>query len=156
MRIKKTFQGNLPENTVVNTQSNSQTNTYSCEYANEHFGGVVLWTNPSPTSPFSAQTININGLSNYKCIEIYYLVYTGNPKQEYQKYYYNSTYNTGELTSVFTHGNRGYIGSRKFTVSSSGITFDNNYDYWRAGTTDSFQLNEDNNWTLPYKIIGYK
>lgn len=35
MRIKKTFQGNLPENTVVNTQSNSQTNAYSCEYVNK-------------------------------------------------------------------------------------------------------------------------
>lgn len=34
MRIKKTFQGNLPENTVVNTQSNSQTNAYSCNYIN--------------------------------------------------------------------------------------------------------------------------
>ena len=37
MRIKKTFQGNLPENTVVNTQSNSQINAYSCEYANNNF-----------------------------------------------------------------------------------------------------------------------
>lgn len=34
MRIKKTFQGSLPENTVVNTQSNSQVNAYSCNYLN--------------------------------------------------------------------------------------------------------------------------
>jgi hypothetical protein len=37
MRIKKTFQGSLPENTVVNTQSDSQINAYSCEYANNNF-----------------------------------------------------------------------------------------------------------------------
>ena len=35
MRIKKTFQGSLPENTVVNTQSDSQTNAYSCDYLNK-------------------------------------------------------------------------------------------------------------------------
>ena len=34
MRIKKMFQGQLPENKIVNTKSNSQTDTYSCDYIN--------------------------------------------------------------------------------------------------------------------------
>lgn len=34
MRIKKMFQGQLPENKIVNTKSNSQTDTYSCDYVN--------------------------------------------------------------------------------------------------------------------------
>lgn len=34
MRIKKTFQGSLPENKILNTQSDSQTDTYSCDYLN--------------------------------------------------------------------------------------------------------------------------
>ena len=34
MRIKKTFQGSIPENKIVNAQSNSQTDTYSCDYIN--------------------------------------------------------------------------------------------------------------------------
>ena len=35
MKIKKMYQGQLPENKIVNTQSNSQTDTYSCEYIND-------------------------------------------------------------------------------------------------------------------------
>ena len=36
MRIKKTFQGELPENKIVNIESNSQTDTYSCDYINNN------------------------------------------------------------------------------------------------------------------------
>lgn len=67
MRIKKTFQGSLPENTVVNTQSNSQTNTYSCEYVNEHFGRKVLYESAGTNGNIS---LNDN-ISNYSFIEIY-------------------------------------------------------------------------------------
>lgn len=35
MKIKKTFQGQLPENKILNTESSSQTDTYSCDYINE-------------------------------------------------------------------------------------------------------------------------
>lgn len=34
MKIKKTYQGELPENKIVNTSSTSQTDTYSCDYIN--------------------------------------------------------------------------------------------------------------------------
>lgn len=35
MKIKKMYQGTLPENKILNTQSNSQTDTYSCDYINK-------------------------------------------------------------------------------------------------------------------------
>lgn len=35
MKIKKTFQGSLPENRILNTDSSSQTDTYSCDYIND-------------------------------------------------------------------------------------------------------------------------
>lgn len=35
MKIKKQFQGVIPENKILNTESTSQTDTYSCEYINE-------------------------------------------------------------------------------------------------------------------------
>lgn len=35
MKIKKTFQGVIPENKILNTESTSQTDTYSCNYINE-------------------------------------------------------------------------------------------------------------------------
>ena len=35
MKIKKTFQGVIPENKILNAESISQTDTYSCDYINE-------------------------------------------------------------------------------------------------------------------------
>ena len=35
MKIKKTFQGSIPENKILNSHSTSQTDTYSCEKINE-------------------------------------------------------------------------------------------------------------------------
>ena len=69
MKIKKMYQGNLPENTVVNTQSDSQINAYSCEYANEHFGGVVLYDNTSGASNNITLRDNV---ANYNFVEIFY------------------------------------------------------------------------------------
>lgn len=34
MKIKKMYQGNVPDNKILNTQSDSQTDTYSCDYLN--------------------------------------------------------------------------------------------------------------------------
>ena len=34
MKIKKIYQGSLPENKILNENSNSQTDTYSCDYLN--------------------------------------------------------------------------------------------------------------------------
>lgn len=34
MKIKKVYQGSVPENKILNTHSNSQTDTYSCDYIN--------------------------------------------------------------------------------------------------------------------------
>ena len=34
MKIRKKYQGVLPDNKIVNTESNSQTDTYSCDYIN--------------------------------------------------------------------------------------------------------------------------
>lgn len=54
MRIKKTYQGSLPENKIVNTQSESQTDTYSCNYMNENFYSVgsvyITSTNTNPSA----------------------------------------------------------------------------------------------------------
>lgn len=34
MKIKKIYQGSLPENKILNSRSTSQTDTYSCDYLN--------------------------------------------------------------------------------------------------------------------------
>lgn len=35
MRVKKMFQGKVPENKILSTYSDSQTDTYSCDYTNK-------------------------------------------------------------------------------------------------------------------------
>lgn len=41
MKIKKIYQGELPENKILNTESTSQTDTYSCEYINKTTPKIV-------------------------------------------------------------------------------------------------------------------
>lgn len=45
MKIKKTFQGVIPENKILNAESTSQTDTYSCDYINST--SIIV----SPTEP---------------------------------------------------------------------------------------------------------
>lgn len=46
MKIKKLFQGTIPENKILNTESTSQTDTYSCDYIN-NTSIVVSSTEPT-------------------------------------------------------------------------------------------------------------
>lgn len=41
MRIKKMFQGTIPENKIVGTYSTSSTDAYNCQYINEHVANTM-------------------------------------------------------------------------------------------------------------------
>jgi hypothetical protein len=60
MKIKKTFQGELPENRVVNAKSNSATDAYSANYLNDKLNKVVV----SPTEPSTGEDVWIKRSSN--------------------------------------------------------------------------------------------
>lgn len=144
MRIKKTFQGSLPENTVVNTQSDSQTNAYSCEYINEHFGGTVLYSNSTGTTG----TVTLSDtISNYKYIEIYCRWYT-----EYSIPVFKiDTTNITNGKIVLTWNNEKTIFTKRMNISGTSITKDH-FCYYVANT------GETSNWDACYimKVIGYK
>lgn len=53
MKIKKTFQGELPENRIVNTYSNSLTDAYSANYLNDKLNNVEV----SSTEPTNGKDI---------------------------------------------------------------------------------------------------
>ena len=53
MKIKKTFQGELPENRIVNTYSNSLTDAYSANYLNDKLRNVEV----SSTEPTNGKDI---------------------------------------------------------------------------------------------------
>lgn len=60
MKIKKTFQGELPDNRVVNAKSNSATDAYSANYLNDKLRNVVV----SPTEPTTGEDVWIKRSSN--------------------------------------------------------------------------------------------
>lgn len=75
MRIKKTFQGNLPENTVANSQSNSQTNAYSCDYINTQLNGkqnkIKTMTLTLTTDSAGNAILNYMRTTDYIVLSIY-------------------------------------------------------------------------------------
>lgn len=54
MRIRKTFQGQLPDNKILNNPSNSETDTYSCKYINES----LVFEEQDPTVPEHVKNIS--------------------------------------------------------------------------------------------------
>lgn len=90
--------------------------------------GIVLWTNPNPTSNFSAQTVSID-LSGYEAIIIGGKGYLSNL---YEEYAYltkdtNNKYYAFGLENSSTHVFGGGVGGRNITISNSGITFSTGY-----------------------------
>ena len=109
--------------------------------------GVLLWTNSSPTSSFSAQTITLNdSLSNYDCYTIMHRQSTTNGR----------IISTGKIP--VGHGTfmanplstNQYRGTNENT-SGSSITFTPGY---KANADGSFA--EDNTLVIPMYVIGYK
>ncbi len=55
MRIKKTFQGEIPENKIVNMQSDSQTDAYSADFVNKKIKTSKITSN---TDTYSCTFLN--------------------------------------------------------------------------------------------------
>ena len=109
---------------------------------------TLLWTNASPLSDFSAQTVLNNPpgqLSGYRGVEI---VYNESPRENQWRGYIKASVDmdtTGVLYGM--RGNTTAMRARMVTVSENGITFDGcasrgiGYEDWGC---------------VPYKIYGIK
>lgn len=145
-----TMQSNI-ENEFTATMSNVQDaldEKVSTSVANSTYEkkGVLLWTNSSPTSSFSAQTITLNDtLSNYDCYEILFRQSTTVPR----------IFNTGKIPVGsgtilgFNTGSLWYLRATGDTVSGNTIAFE-------AGYGSSGSATVDNTRTIPMYVIGYK
>ena len=152
MRIKKTSETRPLASHTVNAYSESESNAYSCDYSNNAFGGTILWTNPNPTSNFSAQDITLSS-DDYDCIEIVYeftrnagyrqIISTG-------KIPYST--NGGFMQAVTYGGDKGVIvGVRNISFTNkTTISIQNCNRYWTIGTEIG------NDFCIPLYIIGYK
>lgn len=148
MRIRKVSQTPIPSDTaeIIDGYSTSPTNGYSCNYANEAFGGTILWTNSSPTSNFTNGTINLSS-SDYDCIEIIYRLSTTRMQ----------TKSTGIIPKgygsilefVYNDGSTNLYNSRFISYSSSTSLYSENCYTTQGSSADNSRL-------IPLYVIGYK
>lgn len=104
---------------------------------------TLLWTNPAPTSSFSAQTISSIDFSGYDEVEIEFI--------------FNAADTTVRLFNKIQVGSKGmlfavraqpfYTQYREVTINSNSVVFDNCV----LGTGATY-----NDHDIPYKIYGIK
>lgn len=109
---------------------------------------TLLWTNPNPTSNFSAQTISLD-LSEYDAVDVVAIASRTSDKMGTCRIYFGAPVSQG----LYLLGDDATKHARDLTLHTDGITFQNGYyQYMSSGaskTTDSGQA-------IPYKIYGVK
>lgn len=118
---------------------------------------VVLWTNPEWNSstnltPFVAQEIQIDNISDFDMIGICHSAY--NNTHNYFNFFLNIFNKENNLTEMFSDVKvTGYyvrLYYRKFIITQSGIKFDIGY------SNSHTQVAANNSYAIPVKIIGIK
>lgn len=129
---------------VVNQINSSTEDSYSCNYANQHFGGTLLWTNPNPTSSMAVDTeINLSS-SDYDILEIYYNVEENIVQSSKTIKGYNA-----RLTSCYYMSN--IFGIYRNLVRVSDTKYKAGNCYYGDSTPRT-----DNSLCIPLYIVGYK
>lgn len=114
---------------------------------------TLLWTNPNPSSGFSATTVlDHNELVGYDGVEIQYKAYSSYGMAQVGRADIGTT--TGRLQGIINASGSNYpiVLERQFSVSNSGVTFadcDTKY-------TNSSGSAVGNGGCVPYKIYGIK
>ena len=105
--------------------------------------GTLLWTNSSPSTSFSAQTITIENSDNYRYIQVDSIGGSTVPLTSFStQIYKNNTSNA--LSSYYTDG---YISVRLMKISGNNITFGTGYIGQNSQTSS-------NNYCIPLRIYG--
>lgn len=105
----------------------------------------LLWTNPSPTSAFSAQTVSLD-LSNYDDVEVEFMCW--NTEQQEMASVTVAIGASGRMVSPLA-----VCAFRKFSVTSTGVAFETAQAYPYYG---NWALATQNNACIPYHIYGIK
>ena len=155
MKIKKIYQGELPENKILNTQSTSQTDTYSCEYINNlgtgggSSSGVVLYENAEGNSGNVTLTGN---LSDYSYFEVYYGSST--PKIFISKFPVGNILFT--LEYIICAAVQPYVRYKTYDIVDNSFNV-NTFTAYRISMKDGSFTNEtDSAVVYIFKVIGYK
>lgn len=116
MKIRKTFQGTVPDNKILDTYSASQTDTYSCNYSNN----MKLVKEVELTA--RSGNINIDGLDLASDGEIYEIHFQGK----------NCSNNAGILMKMNGNDSNSSV-YQEYSTASSNLTQQAN----RVGRTNS-------------------
>lgn len=104
---------------------------------------VLLWTNPSPTAAFGAQTVISNtDLTIYDEIEIYYAGNTGYPDCVH-------VVKQPANTNSYIFGSSNSLTARNVVITGNSLSFGNGIRYAYAGNGS-----DDNAQLIPQKIYG--
>lgn len=108
---------------------------------------TLLWTNPSPLSNFSAQTINVN-TSGYSHLIFVYTNRAGTSTEKYETNCILPNDNRGTLSCYGYKSNNNSFYTRMFTKTDTTITFTAGYSSRSSGT--------DTDRVIPIEIYGLK
>jgi len=109
----------------------------------------LLWTNPSPTTAFSAQTISLD-LSKYDGVIIKCAWFITDLQLQYQLFNYVPKDSIAHnIASFLDYSTTNFYRGRFATVTDNGVTFSN------AGYPISTLANTDNRYVIPTEIYGY-
>ncbi len=138
--------GNISLPQVTDSYSASTTASYSCNYVNG-LNGTILWTNPNPTSSFSAQNVNlVESLDNYDCYEIIHKQSTTN-----SRFLTTGKIPVGHGTFMVNALSLNQYRGTSENTSGSSVKFTAGY---QANADGSFT--ENNTLVIPMYVIGYK
>jgi hypothetical protein len=139
----------LPTNTTYWTEQTVNQDLYSLNtnYANNF---KLLWTNPNPTSSFTAQTIRIN-LNNFKAVLIESKAFKDHSNTLVQSFvgmkgvtldiYCGGANGAGTSGTVMTS-------NRNATISATGVSFSSGWYHIVSGSA------QDDRHCIPYHIYG--
>ncbi len=161
MKIRKKFQGILPENKILNIESTSQTDTYSCDYINNlgvgggdaldelPIGSVIKydgedipegWEEVEDTSPKVLNSENTSQTDTYSC--------------DYINTHFRSKYTQlyGKITTQDTFTLNGNVNSYDLIVIVASTNIYNCYTY---SNVYNVHTNDLKSWTFQKLLYIY-
>lgn len=125
-------------NSANTTASGAAATASAAQQAANAAKPVLLWTNPSPTTEFQAQTVELD-LSGYGAVMVVC-------KQATTSSVYNVAIGIKDLQNqTVARVGASAMADRKFTPTDTGIQFTTGYDQNNSARAD---------WIVPYKIYG--
>lgn len=147
MKIQKTSETRALAGHIANAYDNSQNSAYATEYANQAFGGTILWTNPDLSQNMSEQSITVSDIGDCDAYSIIFLGQVG----------YGDYLNTGIIPiNLTTKMQRNYNASNTSFYASRTASLNKSTNKLNISNCIASNNATVNGWIIPVYVIGYK